>query len=179
MEGQACICGMMRGEAQWGQTMSSLAARCFDWIRYRLFPWYASLGLTRGTVTVEVPGRKSGKLIHVALTMVRREGCRYVVSLDPSCQWVKNVQAAGGRVKILSGRKSAVQLVEIPDCEKAPILLGYVQQRAFTHSGEESARLFFGLGPQPTLQDMEVIAGRYRVFRVEPARKLPDGSLSP
>ncbi len=159
--------------------MGGLAGRCFDWIRYRLFPWYTSFGLTRGTVTLEVPGRKSGKLIHVSLTTVRREGCRYLVSLDPNSQWVKNVQAAGGRVKILSGQKSAVHLVEIPDCEKAPILLGYIQQRAFTHSGEESARLFFGLGPKPRLQEMEAIAGRYRVFRIEPASKLPDGSPSP
>jgi hypothetical protein len=65
-----------------------------------------------------------------------------------------------------------VQLVEVPDIDKAPILLGYVQQRAFTHSGEESAKLFFRLGPKPCLEDMQAIAGRYLVFRIEDLPKL-------
>jgi hypothetical protein len=151
--------------------MSNCADRWFDWLRYRLIPWYTSLGLTRGTVTLEVRGRKTGRPIRVSLTVVCRAGCRYLVSLDPRSQWVKNVRAADGRAVLLSGRKVPVQLVEIPEAAKAPILLGYVQQTAFSHSGEESAKLFFGLGPSPGLEDMEAIAGRYLVFRIEDLSK--------
>jgi len=148
--------------------MSSIGHRLVDWIIHRAVPWYTSLGLTSGTVTLEVRGRKTGKPIRVSLTAVRRQGSRYLVSLaGGESQWVKNVRAAEGRAIVLSGRRTPVRLVEIPDAEKPPVLLGYVQQRAFSHSGAESARLFFGLGPKPTLADMQAIASRYIVFRIE------------
>lgn len=125
------------------------------------------MGITKGTVTLEVRGRKTGNPIRVSLTTVRRGGCRYLVSLCQTSQWAKNVRAADGRAIILAGRKMPVELVEVSEPEKAPILLGYVQQRAFSHSGQESAKLFFGLGPKPTLADMAAIADRYIVFRIE------------
>ena len=81
------------------------------------------------------------------------------------------MHAAEGRATILSGGKTPVRLVEISQEERAPILLGYVQQRAFSHSGEESAKLFFGLGPKPRLADMEAIADRYVVFQIETVPK--------
>jgi hypothetical protein len=137
------------------------------WFKYRAIPWYTSLGLTKNTVTVEVPGRLSGKPIRVSLTTVSYAGSRYVVSLYDQSQWVKNVRAAQGRVVLLSGSRKPVRLAEIPVTARAPILLGYVQQRAFSHSGAESARIFFGLDPNPTLRQMEAIADRYPVFRIE------------
>lgn len=141
--------------------------RFVDWLRFEAIPWYTALGLTKGTVTLEVPGRKTGKPTRVSLTTVRRTGARYLVSLYDQSQWVKNVRAAGGQATILSRGRTPVQLVEIPQAERAPILLGYVRQRAFSHSGAASAKLFFGLGPNPTLADMEAIAERYIVFRIE------------
>jgi len=149
--------------------MSNAIHRLIDWVKYRAIPWFTSLGLTKGTVTLEVRGRKTGKPVHVSLTTVRRGGSRYLVSLYDQSQWVKNVRAAEGRAMILSGRRMPVHLVELAEHERAPILLGYVQQRAFSHSGEESAKLFFGLGPKPTLADMEAIADRYVVFRIQHA----------
>jgi deazaflavin-dependent oxidoreductase (nitroreductase family) len=118
-------------------------------------------------VTLEVRGRKTGNPTRVSLTAVRRDGSRYLVSLYNKPQWVKNVRAAEGQAVILSGGKTQVRLVEIPREERAPILLGYIQQRAFSHSGKESAKLFFGLGPKPTRDDMEAIADNYVVFRIE------------
>jgi len=151
--------------------MSKVVGKFVDWFKYTAVPWYTSLGVTKGTVTLEVLGRKTGNPTRVSLTTVRYIRSRYLVSLYDKSQWVKNVRAADGQVTILSGRKTPVRLVEIPQGERAPILLGYVQQRAFSHSGEESARLFFGLGPKPTLGDMEAIANSYVVFRIE---SLPD-----
>ena len=147
-----------------------------EWIIHRAIPWYTSLGLSRGTVTLEVRGRKTGSPMRVSLTVVRCQGSGYLVSLSGESQWVKNVRASEGRATILSGRKTPVKLVEILDPEKPPVLLGYVQQRAFSHSGDESARLFFGLGPKPTLADMQAIACRYIVFRIE---KPPEPSGKP
>lgn len=148
--------------------MENVVDRLIYWFKYKLIPWYTSLGLTTGTVTLEVRGRRTGNPIRVSLTTVRRDGSRYLVSLYDNSQWVKNVRAAEGRAIMISGRRMPVRLLEVPAPGKASILLGYVQQRAFSHSGEESARLFFDLGPNPTYADMESIADRYIVFRIEP-----------
>jgi hypothetical protein len=47
-------------------------------------------------VTLEVPGRRSGKRIGLPLVMVVLEGERYLVSmLGADVNWVRNVRAAG------------------------------------------------------------------------------------
>jgi len=148
--------------------MNSVGSKLVHWFKYTAIPWYTSLGFSKGTITLEIAGRKTGKPTHVSLTVVRRGESRYLVSLYTQSQWVKNVRAAQGLATMLSGGKTPVRLVEISQEERAPILLGYVQQRAFSHSGQESAQLFFGLGPKPGLADMQAIADRYVVFRIEP-----------
>lgn len=153
--------------------MPDIIDRFIRWIKYTAIPWYTGLGLTRGTITLEVRGRRTGKPTRVSLTSVRQGGERYLVSLYDRSQWVKNVRAAGGQAVMISGRRQPIRLVEIPLEERASILLGYTRQRAFSHSGEASARLFFGLGPNPTLEDMQAIAENYVVFRIE---RLPQGA---
>lgn len=138
----------------------------FDWIKFRLIPWYTSLGLTRRTVTLEVRGRTTGRPVRTSLSRTEYGGQSYFVSLAGESGWVRNVRAAGGRATILSGGRLAVRLEEVPPAERAPVLLAYVQKRAFTHSGSQSARHFFGLGPNPTLEDMQALAERYIVFRI-------------
>jgi deazaflavin-dependent oxidoreductase (nitroreductase family) len=147
--------------------MDGVVSKLDHWFKYTALPWYTSLGFSKRTITLEIAGRKTGKPTRVSLTVVRRGGSRYLVSLYTQSQWVKNVCAAQGRATILSGGKTPVRLVEIAQEERAAILLGYVQQRAFSHSGEESAKLFFGLGPKPGLADMKAIADRYVVFQIE------------
>ncbi len=47
-------------------------------------------------VTLEVPGRRSGRIVSVPLVMVVVEGERYLVSmLGEEVNWVRNVKAAG------------------------------------------------------------------------------------
>jgi hypothetical protein len=105
--------------------------------------------------------------VRVSLTTVRKDGARYVVALYEKSQWLKNVRAAEGKAVLISRNRTPVRLVEIPLHERAPILLAYVGQRAFSHSGAASARLFFNLEPNPTLEQMQAIAERYPVFRIE------------
>jgi deazaflavin-dependent oxidoreductase (nitroreductase family) len=147
--------------------MNEIFTRLINWVKYTLIPWHTSLGITKGTITLEVVGRRSGQKIRVSVTMVRYAGQRYLVSLYDQSQWVKNVRAAGGVAILYSGRKTPVRLVEISPEDRAPILLGYVNQRAFSHSGAASARLFFGLGPNPQLEEMQKVAHQYPVFRIE------------
>jgi deazaflavin-dependent oxidoreductase (nitroreductase family) len=154
--------------------MPDITDRFIRWIKYTVIPWYTGLGLTQGTITLEVRGRRTGKPTRVSLTSVRQGGERYLVSLYDRSQWVKNVRASGGQAVMISGRRQPIRLVEVPLEERASILLGYTRQRALSHSGEASARLFFGLGPNPTLEDMQAIAENYVVFRIE---KQPTGIM--
>lgn len=136
------------------------------WIRLNAIPAFTALGLTRGTVTLEVVGRRSGKTIRLSVTQVRLSGKRYLVSLGGESQWVQNVRAAGGAAVIVSGGQQPVELVEVPVHKRAQILLAYVGQRAFTHSGMQSARHFFGFTTRPTLEDMRRVAHEYPVFEI-------------
>ena len=80
--------------------MANIIDKAFHWLKSTAIPWYTSLGLTKGTVTLEVPGRHSGKLIRVSLTTVGHAGSRYLVCLYDQSQWLKNVRAAHGQVTI-------------------------------------------------------------------------------
>lgn len=138
----------------------------WKWIQFKAIPAFTALGLTRGTVTLEVTGRRSGKVIRLSVTQVRLGGKRYLVSLGGESQWVQNVRAAGGAAVMVSGGRQLIELVEVPIHERAPILLAYVNQRAFTHSGAQSARHFFGFQTKPVLADMHNVAHKYPVFEI-------------
>jgi hypothetical protein len=138
-----------------------------SWIRYKAIPWHTGLGITTRTVTLEVPGRKTGNPIRTSLSRTDWDGKSYFVSLAGDSAWVRNVRAATGRAVVVSGRRTPVRLVEVGVEERPPVLLAYVQKRAFTHSGAQSARDFFGLGPSPTLEQMTTLADRFVVFRIE------------
>jgi len=75
--------------------------------------------------------------------------------------------AAAGSAVVVSGRRTPVRLVEVSGEERPPVRLAYVQKRAFTHSGAQSARHFFGLGPNLALEQMTAIADRFVVFRID------------
>ena len=55
-------------------------------------------------VTLEVTGRKSGRIFSLPLVMAIVDGQRYLVSmLGDNVQWVHNVRAAGGKAVLRSG----------------------------------------------------------------------------
>src|SRR6266545_4968448 len=65
-------------------------------------------------VTLEVVGRKSGKIISFPLAMTVMNGERYLVSmLGENTNWVRNVRAAKGKARLRHGRSEQVLLEEI------------------------------------------------------------------
>jgi hypothetical protein len=57
------------------------------------------------------------------------EGQQYLVSmLGDKAQWVLNVRAAGGKAVIHSGRRTTVQIEEVPPDQRAPILKAYLER---------------------------------------------------
>jgi deazaflavin-dependent oxidoreductase (nitroreductase family) len=128
--------------------------------------WAVVLGaglLPRRWVTLEVPGRRTGRLTRFPLGMADWQGGWYLVSmLGGHCNWVRNVRAAGGLVTIRHGRARACRMVEVPVAERAPILKRYLQK-------VPGARPHIPVDHNAPLSEFEAIAARYPAFRVEPA----------
>ena len=139
-----------------------------EWFKRVAIPWFTSLGLTRRTVTLEVLGRTSGKPRQVSLSRTDYDSQQFFVSLAGESAWVRNVRAAGGQAIILSRGRHPVRLEEVSREKRAPIMLAYVQKRAFTHSGAQASRHFFGLRPNPTLAEMQARVDGYVVMRILP-----------
>jgi len=128
----------------------------------KAFARLASLGLTpKDTVTLEVRGRRSGRVRTNVVTWVEWEGERYLVSPRGESEWVRNVRAAGGEATIRRGRREGVRLEEVPAAERAPILKAYLGKTAM------ATRQHFGIDPKAHLSVFEGIAARHPVFRVE------------
>jgi hypothetical protein len=90
----------------------------------------ASLGVASNyLVTLEVIGRKSGRVSSLPLVMAIVDGERYLVSmLGDDVQWVLNVRAAGGKAVLRSGGREEIQLEEVAVDQRAPILKAYLQR---------------------------------------------------
>ena len=115
----------------------------------------------RRWVTLEVAGRRTGRVTRFPLGMADWQGNWYLVSmLGDDCNWVRNVRAAGGRVTIRHGRSRARHLVEVPIEERAPILQRYVRK-------VPGARPHIPVDRNAPLPEFEAIAARYPAFRVE------------
>ena len=128
--------------------------------------WAAVFGLgllPRRWVTLEVPGRRSGRLTRFPLGMADLSGRWYLVPmLGERCNWVQNVRAAGGRVTLRRRRPVACRLTEVPVAERAPIIRRYLQK-------VPGARPHIPVGRHAPMADFEAIAPRYPVFLVSPA----------
>lgn len=78
-------------------------------------------------MTLEVAGRRTGRLISFPVAVTDYEGERYLVSmLGNDVKWVRKVRAAEGRAVLRRGRREAVRLDEVDLGARAPILRRYL-----------------------------------------------------
>ena len=87
-------------------------------------------GLVPGRwVTLEVRGRRTGRLCRFPLGIATVDGERYLVSmLGEDCNWVANVRAAHGEATLRHGRAENVILEEVPVPARPPIIKAYLNQ---------------------------------------------------
>ena len=112
-------------------------------------------------VTLQVVGRKSGKMISFPLAMTVMNGERYLVSmLGEDANWVRNVKAAGGQAWLGHGRSEPVLLKEVDNGQKASILQAYLQLAP-------GARPHIPISKDAPLSEFEKIVSKYPIFRVE------------
>jgi hypothetical protein len=127
----------------------------------------AGLLAPRRAVTVEVTGRRSGRVISFPVVVADYEGDRYLVSmLGERANWVRNVRAGDGRATIRRRGREAVRLVEVPPALRGPILRRYLQVAP-------GARPHIPVDRHAPLADFERIAARFPAFRIVPADASP------
>jgi deazaflavin-dependent oxidoreductase (nitroreductase family) len=116
----------------------------------------------RRWVTLEVPGRVSGKVTSVPLGMADVDDCWYLVSMLGECNWVANVRANNGDAVLRQRRRRRVRLTEVPVEQRAPILARYVRVAP-------GGRPHIPVDVGAPLADFVAIADRYPVFEVSDA----------
>ena len=130
-----------------------------------------SAGLApRDAVTLQVRGRTSGKDRRVPILRTRHQGADYLVALAGESEWVRNVRAAHGRAIIRRRRARSVHLEELPPAERPEIIAEYLRagrRRSGAKAAAKQARFYFGLDPDPPVDDIRAIAEHYPVFRVD------------
>lgn len=125
----------------------------------------------RAWVTLEVIGRKSGRVISLPVAVTIVDSQRYLVSmLGDEAQWVRNVRAANGEACIRKGRRTKVHLEEVPTEQRAPILKAYLQHAP-------GARPHIPVHKDAPLNEFEAVAGSFPVFRI--ASDKPDQAVQP
>lgn len=99
------------------------------------------LGLPFGPMhLLTVPGRTSGLPRTTPVAPVVVDGSRYLLQAYPHSDWVKNARAAGHGVLSRGRRAQRVDLVELPEEERAPVLREFPRQNprgvgAFVRNG--------------------------------------------
>jgi deazaflavin-dependent oxidoreductase (nitroreductase family) len=115
-------------------------------------------------VVLTVPGRKTGKPRSTPVTPMTVDGERYVVNGYPGADWVHNVRAAE-QVTFTQGRHTeTVRMVELSAADARPVLREFPAQVA---TGVDIMKRA-GVLKTGTADELEGLAGRLPVFRVDP-----------
>jgi hypothetical protein len=105
----------------------------------------------------------------VPILRTRYQGKDYLVALTGESQWVRNVRAARGDAVIRRGRARHVRLDELAPADRPDIIVEYLhagRQRSGADANANQARFYFGLAPDPSIDDIRAIVDYYPVFRV-------------
>jgi hypothetical protein len=112
-------------------------------------------------VTLEVVGRRSGRVVRFPLGMADWNGEWYLVPmLGERCNWVQNVRSADGLATLRHRRAVACRLVEVPVSERPPIIKRFLQVAP-------GARPHIPVDRRASVEQFERIASDYPVFRVD------------
>jgi deazaflavin-dependent oxidoreductase (nitroreductase family) len=123
-----------------------------------------------GVVTLDVPGRRTGRRRRTNLLCIDHDGRSYLVALAGESEWVRNVRGAGGRARLSrAGRRRTVTLVEVPVTERPAVLRAYLHRWGRPPDSPAAARegrSFFGVDPGAPDAELVDVAAHYPVFRV-------------
>ena len=120
----------------------------------------AGLFSPKRAMTLEVPGRRTGRVVSFPVVVADYHGERYLVSmLGNDANWVRNVRAAGGRAVLRRRHRQQVRLEDVDRHARAPILRRYLALAP-------GARPHLPIDRHAPLEEFERIAAEFPVFRV-------------
>jgi hypothetical protein len=124
-------------------------------------------------VTLQVPGRRTGRMLSFPLVMADYQGEWYLVAmLGERSPWLRNVRAAGGRAVLRHGRRETVCLEEVDPDARAPIVRRYL-------SLAPGPRAFIPVDRDAPLDAFQKVAPQVPVVRVRSDRKRTPQQRSP
>lgn len=110
--------------------------------------------------TLEVRGRRSGRVISFPVVIADYEGERYLVAmLGEKTNWVRNVRAAAGRAVLHHGRREDLHLEEVASRHRPAILRRYL-------APAPGARPHITIDRHGSLEEFDRIAPHIPVFRI-------------
>ncbi|MDT5208340.1 MAG: hypothetical protein QOF67_755 [Mycobacterium sp.] len=115
-------------------------------------------------VVLTVPGRKSGKPRSTPITPMRIDGKRYVVNGYPGADWVSNVRAADHATLTQGGSSERIRMAELPPDAARAVLREFPAQ---VPTGVDLMKRA-GVLTEGTPDELEGLAGRLPVFRIDP-----------
>jgi hypothetical protein len=119
------------------------------------------LPVGRRWVTLEVPGRHTGKTTRFPLGMADVDEEWFLVSMLGECNWTRNVRAAGGRARLLrGGRSRPVLLLEVAVEQRPRVLKRYVEK-------VPGGRPHVAVDRHAPTEAFAAVAARHPVFRVQ------------
>lgn len=139
----------------------NLIARLLNWGWAKLH----ALGIAPNyLVTLEVVGRRSGRVISFPLVLAVVGGERYLVSmLGTEAAWVRNVAAAEGRAVLRHGRVEPIILEDVPVERRGPIIKAYLRRAP-------GARPHIPVDKDAPLEAFAAVAAQIPVFQIRAAQ---------
>jgi hypothetical protein len=129
------------------------------------------LGLPIGSQHIlSIPGRKSGKLYSMPVSLLTVAGRRYICTVGET-GWVKNARVSGWGLLVRGRRQERVALVELPVGERAPILREFPRQ---VPHGVQFFELVLGIPNDP--EAFAAAALRCPVFRIDDLMPVTESS---
>ncbi|MBE7550796.1 MAG: nitroreductase family deazaflavin-dependent oxidoreductase [Anaerolineales bacterium] len=114
----------------------------------------------KGNYILTVPGRKSGKLHNIPVTLVEEGDRRWLVAPFGEVNWVRNARAAGQVTLARGGRSETVSITELGPEESAPVLQKYLTDVPYV-------RPYFEVQPDSPLPAFVAEAPRHPVFLIK------------
>ena len=121
-------------------------------------------GVVPHTYVLTTRGRKTGRLRRNPVTLVEREGRRWLIAPYGPVPWVLNARAAEQVDLSRRGRHERLAVRELPAAEAAPVLKQYLKIARAT-------RPYFHAAPTSPVEDFAAEADLHPVFELTPVGK--------
>ncbi len=114
----------------------------------------------RHNYLLTVRGRKTGNSYSIPVSLIEREGKRWLVSPYGQVNWVKNARAVGEVMLSRGGKTETLKIQELDAMPSAPILKEYVKLVSFV-------RPYIDAQLDSPLEAFEAEAAQHPVFLLE------------